>query len=233
MNSLRALRISARVRLGKSVAISLSVVFAGGAAAAGADEAERARLGAERSAIEARFAERERECRDRFVVMSCIEDARRERRQKLDALRVRQLQLDEARRRQRTADRQAELAEKAADDARREQERAARAASAPAARGASRGLETPHEPRGEDAADRAASPRPARERPVPKAGGPKKPEPRESAAARREREERSRTDYAARQREAAEHRREVLDKAAERLKNRAPAAPLPVPEPVR
>ena len=104
------------------------------ARAAAADDAERHRIAEERAAIEARYAVRTRECRDRFIVTSCVDDAKVERRRGLDALRTRQLALDEEKRRARTAERSAELAAKAADDARREQERAARAASAPAPR---------------------------------------------------------------------------------------------------
>lgn len=197
------------------------------AVAAAADDAERARIAEERAAIEARYAARERECRDRFVVTSCIDDAKVERRRGLDALRSRQLQIDEARRRTRTAERRAELAAKAADDARREQERAARAASAPARREAPR----PIEPRRERAAaSGAAASGAGRDRPAPDGLGlgPKTGRS-ESAEQRREREARHRASFETRQRQAAEHRQEVLDKAAERLKARRPAEPLPVP----
>jgi hypothetical protein len=47
--------------------------------------------------------------------------------------------------------------------------------------------------------------------------------------ARREREDRSRAVYETRQRQAAEHRRDVLEKAAQRLKEHPRAAPLPLP----
>ncbi len=101
------------------------------ATAASADDAERASIAAERASIEARYAERERECVQRFVVTSCVDEAKRERRLGLDALKARQLALDEARRRARTAERSAELAAKAAEDAKREQAVHAPAASAP------------------------------------------------------------------------------------------------------
>ena len=80
------------------------------ARAAAADDAERHRIAEERAAIEARYAARTRECRDRFIVTSCIDDAKVERRRGLDALRTRQLELDEEKRRARTAERSAELA---------------------------------------------------------------------------------------------------------------------------
>ena len=110
-----------------------ALLFAGALAAAlparaaGADDAERHRIAEERAAIEARYVARERECRDRFVVTSCVDDAKAERRHALDALRARQLKLDEEQRRARTAERSAELAAKAADDARREHHLDARA----------------------------------------------------------------------------------------------------------
>ncbi|MDQ6638830.1 MAG: hypothetical protein M3Z15_04095, partial [Pseudomonadota bacterium] len=102
------------LRHGLFLALTFAVAFPGGAA--GSDDAERNRIAEEKAAIESRYAARERECRERFVVTSCVDDAKRERRHGLDALRDRQLQLDEARRRERTAERRSELAAKAADD---------------------------------------------------------------------------------------------------------------------
>jgi colicin import membrane protein len=205
-------------------ALTLSVAAPAGAATA--DEAERSRIAEERAVIEARYAARERECRDRFVVTSCIDDAKVERRRGLDALRARQLRLDEERRRARTAERSAELAAKAAEDARREQERAARAASAPALREAPR----PLEPRRESAAASAPTASAAgHDRPAAIDGAGKKPGASETAAQRREREERHRTSFETRQKQASEHRQEVEDKTAQRQKAHPPAAPLPVP----
>jgi hypothetical protein len=204
----------------------LAVLFAvlvagapGAAAAASADDAERAQIAAERAAIEARYQARERECMQRFVVTSCIDDAKRERRQGLDALKARQLALDEARRRARSAERSSELAAKAAEDAKRERAARAAAASAPAA--------VPHEgaasalPRLEIPRDRrgAASPPSA------------KPSAAESAAERQAREARNRAAFEARQRQAAQHREEVLDNTTRQMSERAPAASLPGPVP--
>jgi hypothetical protein len=189
------------------------------ARAAGADDAERHRIAEERAAIEARYAARQRECQDRFVVTSCVDDAKAERRHGLDELRARQLKLDEEQRRGRTAERSAELAAKAADDARREK-------SAPAPR-----EPRPLEPRHETPARPAAStPAGRHDRPVASHGLAKKPGPSESAEQRRENEERHRASFEMRQQQAIEHRQEVLDKAAEReKKGKPPAAPLPVP----
>jgi len=195
--------------------------------AASADDAERHRIAEERAAIEARYAARERECRDRFIVTSCVDDAKVERRRGLDALRARQLKLDEEKRRARTAERSAELAAKAADDARREQERAARAASAPAAR-EPRPFEPRHEKPAEPGASSAAS-RHDRPGAAIDGVGKKKGSQTETAAERREREERHRASFESRQQEAKEHQQQVLDRAAQRQKERPPAAPLPVP----
>jgi colicin import membrane protein len=196
------------------------------ARAADSDDAERSRIASERAAIEATFAARERECRERFVVTSCVDEARRERRRGLDALRARQLQLDEARRRERAAERRAELAAKAAEDARRDQERAARAASAPARRDAPQ----PLEPRHDESAKPARRAGSAHDQPGrPGQGLGLAPEHRESADERRAREASSRAGFEARQRQAAEHRQSVLERAAKRLKEHPPAAPLPEP----
>ena len=195
-------------------------------AASAAEEAERGAIARERADIEARYAARERECRTRFIVTSCIDDAKRDRRQGLDALRARQLALDEAERRERTEARRAELAAKAAEDARRSEERAARAASAPAARGAPR----PLEPRREGGAGAPAQANPLHDRPG-RARLTIEPERSQamSAAERSEREARNRASYEARLRQAEEHRRKVEEETAKRLEAHPAAAPLPIP----
>ena len=219
---MNAFRIPMRFLL-LSALVALASALAGHAHAA---ETERSRIAQERAEIEARYAERERACRDRFVVTSCVDDAKRDRRSGLDALRARQLELDEQSRRERTAARRAELAAKATEDARRDQERAARAASAP--KGAATGAR-PLEPRREPA-DTDRPPRAGLDRPLSATDRLGiKPTVRGSAEERREREERSRAGYEARLREAAEHRQQVTEQARKRLKDRPPAAPLPVP----
>jgi hypothetical protein len=212
------------------VACQLPALLAVAAALAGparAEESERSRIARERTEIEARYAERERACRERFVVTSCVEDAKRERRRGLDALRARQLQLDEAARRDRAAARNAEIAAKAAEDAREEQERAARAAAAPASAAATPARS--REPR-RTATDDGRQPGERHDPPAPATKRLRiEPTQRGTAEERREREERSRARYEARQRQAAEHRREVTEKTAKRLQDHPPAAPLPVP----
>jgi colicin import membrane protein len=208
------IRVRSAVRAGL-----LGVLVAGAArpaAAASADDAERAQIAAERAAIEARYEARERECTQRFVVTSCVDDAKRERREGLDVLKARQLALDEARRRARAAERSSELAAKAAEDAKRERAAHAAAASAPAVR---------H--------DDAASAVPRLAIPRDRRGAASAPAAKssaaESAAERQAREARNRAAFEARQRQAAQHREEVLDNATRQMNERAPAASLPVP----
>jgi colicin import membrane protein len=80
-----------------------------------AERAERRRIESERSQVEAAFAQRERECRERFVVTSCLEDARRDRRQSLESLRQQQAILDESQRKQRAAQRMDDIRSKVSE----------------------------------------------------------------------------------------------------------------------
>lgn len=85
-----------------------------------AERAERQRIESERAQAEAAFARRERECRERFVVTSCLDDARRDRRQALEGLRQQQAILDEGQRKQRAAQRMDDIRSKVSEqDARR------------------------------------------------------------------------------------------------------------------
>ncbi|MCE9661222.1 MAG: hypothetical protein K8R60_22055 [Burkholderiales bacterium] len=206
------------------------------AAAASAALDSSARISAERTAVNARYAERERECRTRFIVSSCIDEAKRDRRQELDRLRARQIIVDEARRHERAEARRAEVAAKAAEDAKREAERAARAADAPASASsaAARGRLVPvgrarrSAGAASGAASDAASGEPARPRSSGDALGlggkpPATPAEREAEAAR------SRAEFEARQRRAAEHRDDAATQAIRRMGAKAPASSLPAP----
>ena len=199
---------------------ALAIAASASVSVLAADGGERARIASERAEVEKRYADRERECRGRFVVTSCVDDAKRDRRKSLDALRARELKLDEETRRARTEARRAELAAKAAEDARRDQ---ARAASAPARSG--KPFET-HPP----ASGAARSEHEARDRPLTAADRLGiHPTVRGSEAERREREAASRASYEARQREAAEHRREVEDRNVKRLQEHPASPSLPTP----
>ncbi len=184
-------------------------------------ETEKAKIASERAAAEARYSARERECRERFVVTSCVEDAQKQRRATLDALRARQLRLDETRRRTRAAERRAEIAAKVAEDAKRAQEGRERATRAQA--------EPPREPRPVREPREARPPRQAREARPPTAGAKARAPRAEDAVERRAREARSRSEFEARRRKAEEHRASTLERTVRRMKERNPAAPLPVP----
>ena len=188
---------------------------------------ERARIAQERNAVDARFSSRERECRQRFIVTSCVDDAKAERRLALDRLRARQLAVDEARRHERADERRAELADKAAEDARRESARAAHAAAS-AASSAAPPSGRPFEARRPEAATSATSG--GRDGPRPSTGvvGGTPPR-RESKATREQREAAHRAAFEARKAQALEHRDEAIERTTKRMAQKAPASPLPVP----
>jgi colicin import membrane protein len=190
--------------------------FAAGAPAQTVD-ADKAGIESERAAAEARYAGRERECRERFVVTSCIENAQRERRTTLNALRARQQKIDEARRRARAAERRAEIAARAAELTKRDEAVA-------------------REPRTPDAPREPREPRPQRQpptrgeaKPPRDAGRAPRIGPIENPADRRAAEARSRARFESRQREAAEHRSSSLERTIKRMEEKPAAAPLPVP----
>jgi colicin import membrane protein len=168
---------------------------------------ERERIQAERAQVEAAYASRERECRGRFIVTACIEDAQRERRQALERLRGQQEVLDEAQRKQRAAQRMEQIRNKLAseDDRRRDltvQER------------------LKDKPPAAERVQRAA--------PSERAASATRPAKAASQAAAAE--ARRRADYDRRQQEARAHREAVEKRNAERAaKGKQPAAPLPVP----
>lgn len=88
----------------------LALALLATAASAGADD--RAAIRAGRQLLEARFAEQERACASRFVVNACLEDVRLRRREALEPLRERELQLEQAERLQRAQERRAVIAAK-------------------------------------------------------------------------------------------------------------------------
>jgi hypothetical protein len=74
---------------------------------ASSDAAERERLVAERRHLNELSAAQEQACRERFLVNDCVAKVRARRREELRPLRERELQLDDADRRQRALDREA------------------------------------------------------------------------------------------------------------------------------
>jgi hypothetical protein len=170
------------------------------------EKAERARIKSERAKVEATYAQREQECRTRFVVTSCMDEARRDRRQALEGLRLQQEVLDEQQRKQRAAQRMDEIRAKVGEeDAKRQEAEAAnrRKEKQPADVAGRR-------PPGGFPAASAASPLTPRQTPAEEA--------------------RHAAEYQMRQEEAQAHREEVARRNAERAaKGKAPAKPLPVP----
>ena len=67
-------------------------------------QAERERIAKQRQVAEVQYAQREAECKRRFVVTSCIDQARADRRQSLDNLHQQEIALDEVERQQRSAE---------------------------------------------------------------------------------------------------------------------------------
>jgi len=79
-------------------------------------KAERERIAQQRQAAEVQYAQREAECKRRFVVTSCIDQARADRRQSLDNLHQQEIALDEVERQQRSAEHRRRREAKAWDE---------------------------------------------------------------------------------------------------------------------
>ena len=206
-------------------------------AAAEAGAAERAAIAGERDAVEAAFVARGAECRSRFVVSSCLEEARNKRREALDALRTRQLVVDEARRREHAETRRVDLAARSASDTAREQERVAKAmqaASSASATSAPREARLPSARREGSPGFAQAASRPRERSGASSASAAAKPPARENTARRRAGEVDKSAAFETRKREAAQHRDDVLDATTRRMLQRSPAPSLPTPSaPVR
>src|SRR5947207_14324881 len=90
------------------------------------DAAERQRIAAEQAEVEKAYAAREAECRRRFIVTSCLDAARRDRREAVERLRQQEVVLDEAQRKQRAAQRIEEIRSKVSADDIKQREAEAR-----------------------------------------------------------------------------------------------------------
>jgi hypothetical protein len=179
------------------------------AAPPGSDAAERQRIAAERAEVEKAFAAREAECRERFIVTSCLDAARRDRRDAMERLRQQQVVLDEAQRKQRAAERIEDIRNKvSADDAKR-REAQARVRS----REARLQEQAQRSEAAASAGPAASQPDRAARRPPP---SPKPPAQRAS-------------EYERRQTDAKEHRAAVERRNAERTAKGKPSKPLPLP----
>lgn len=163
--------------------------------------AERTRIASERAAAESRYADEQAECRQRFVVTSCVDEAKARRRETLGRLKHQELVLDEQDRRRRAAARLQAIEEKQREAATRAPLPAQptpvirEAASAPAGRG-------PQTPSAAERAQRA----------------------REEAARAQRRAEAAEQ----RRQQAAEDRARIAEREAERrAKDKKPSTPLP------
>jgi colicin import membrane protein len=191
--------------------VLLLMVFACGSAEAldaAAERVERQRIAAERAEIDKAYAAREAECHQRFVVTSCLDAARRDRREALERLRHQQVLLDEAQRKQRAAQRIDEIRAKVSSDEakRREAEVRARERDTRLQKQAARV---------QAAASVPAAPQ------APASAAPAKPAKTPNA--------KRVSDYEKRQAEAKAHRAAVERRNAERAAKGEPAKPLPVP----
>ena len=188
-----------------AMAFALVLALSVEAVAAAEDpDAARAGIARERDAIEAAFRQADAECKTRFAVNSCMEQARGERRKALATVRERELALDDAQRRERAADRRRSVVEKQAAVQQR-------AASAPAS-AVSVVVRPPRV-----AASGPAGAEPPRSSNAPLDGGPQAAAARASEAAARAKE------FEARQARIAERERNRTSGG------RQPSQPLPVP----
>jgi hypothetical protein len=191
---------------GLGVALLLAAAARGGWAGPTAEQAaEREAIRSERAAVEARYRAAERECRERFVVASCIEEQKALEREALAELRRRELALDDAVRRADAEEAARRVQAKQAEIDRRAPASRARAGAA-------------SQPQAREAAPLASAPAAAAPRRSPTAEDPAKAAERAQAQQRRASEAQAR-------REAAERRN-----AQRAAKQKAPAAPLPVPD---
>jgi len=194
------------------VLLSMALLAGPAAAAESAgDRAERARIQAERAEVERAYALRQEECRQRFVVTSCLDAARRDRRDALELLRQQQVVLNDAQRKQRAAQRIDEIRAKVSNEEARRREAEARARA--------------REKRQQDQAARVRAAAPAATPVTPAATPAPAPSKAPNAAAAAARA----SEYDKRQAEAKAHRAAVERRNAERAAKGKPARPLPVP----
>lgn len=171
-----------------------------GVAAEQAGSAEIERIARERAAVERNAQVAQAACAERFAVNSCIERVKAERRERLLQLNRERAAIDDARRKERAAERAAVQIQRKADPAASSPDKAARVGKPSASATA------PRPPRHEDTAQREAAAIEA-----------------EATAARRAEVSIRRAERAQAHREAAERRTEV------NAASKAPAKPLPVP----
>ena len=95
-----------------AIALSAALLPQALAVTPGEERRERERIASERAQVQALYAQRERECQQKFIVTACLEEARRTRREALERLRREDVLLDEAQRRQRARQRMEDISSK-------------------------------------------------------------------------------------------------------------------------
>jgi hypothetical protein len=208
----------------------LSTVAAAPARAISAadDAAERRRIAAEQAQVEKAYAAREAECRQRFIVTSCLDAARRDRREALEKLHRQEVVLDEAQRKQRAAQRIEEIRAKVSADDGKRREAEARVQARDAKRQEQAAQEEAGASGSAASAPTAASAASATSTASTASTAGKATARVRSVAAKRPVD----TDHAAsaydqRQQQAQEHRAAVERRNAERAAKSKPSRPLP------
>ena len=205
MTTSAASPILARLLRVATLAASTGLAISAYAGVTEKQASERARIRTERAAAEARFTAREQECRTRFVVTACIDDARQTRRDALSTLRREESVLEDEVRKQKTADRLRELEQN------REREQARQRESTL--------------PQRRDDAPSAVSPQVKIRAPKGTSAAPASA----PAADRTAEEARSKAAFEARRSIADAHRQKIEARNAERAARGKAALPLPAP----
>jgi colicin import membrane protein len=206
-------------------ASALCVAMAHGAALA-SDASERERINKAKSQADAKLAQKELECQERFAVTDCVLAARKEHRSVVEPLRKESLALDDKERKQRAAERTERLRTKA--------ESASAAASANAAAASGSGSDAPSvRPKIRSAEAASASQSGASGVNMPAASSVMPPlilKTDKPITPKAQAPQPGSEDYQTlRVRQAEERRAAVLKKNAERDASKSPAKPLPVP----
>lgn len=192
------------------------------------DGAERARIAAERKAVDERFAAEKKACNARFAVTDCVEKVTRSRNAALGELRRQERVLDDAERRQRAAERLKAQEERNSPERQREAEERRVRGLAQQKEREERAAEKAQK-RAADQAKRAQDARPPRQAasaPGPQGGARVAPAPKAPPVSAEE-AARNRAEYEARVVEAERHKAEVRERIARRAKPAASGLPAP------
>ena len=205
----------------------LCVAMAHGTAWA-SDASERERINKAKSQADAKLAQKELECQERFAVTDCVLAARKEHRSVVEPLRKESLALDDKERKQRAAERTERLRTKV------ESASAAASANAAAASGSGSGSDAPSVRPKIRSAEAASASQPGASAATIPAGSSAMPpliqKTDRPITPKAQAPQPGSEDYQTlRVRQAEERRAAVLKKNAERDANKPPAKPLPVP----